>query len=201
MADALLGSTAQLNYAYDQILVADKLLSRNQVVYSLSMTPGVIIARIDLAGSAGQQIDFENARTGTGFDATLSAKILPTPHLELTLNESLRWLDVDVPGQSRSRLFTARVDRVRVVYSFTPRVFVRFTGQYEVTRRSPELYLAPVAAKDSDFAGSLLFAYKINWQSVVFVGYGDNRTLSEMTQQLEPTGRQVFVKVSHAFQW
>lgn len=200
-ADGLLASTTQLNYAYDQILVAGKLLSRNGLVYSVSMTPGVIISRIDLSGSAGQQIDFDNARTGTGFDATLSAKLLPTPHLELALNESLRWLDVDVPGQTRSRLFTARVDRLRVVYSFTPRVFVRVTGQYEVTRRSPELYLAPVTAKDADFAGSVLFAYKLDWQSVVFVGYGDNRTLSETTQSLEPTGRQVFVKLSNAFQW
>jgi hypothetical protein len=199
--DALLGSNAELDYAHDQILVADQLLSRNQVAYSLSMTPGVIVSRIDLSGSAGQQIDFDNARTGTGFDATLGAKLLPTPHLEVSVNEGLRWLDVDVAGQARSRLFTARVDRLRLVYSFTPRVFVRLIAQYEVTRRSPELYLAPVAAKDSDFAASLLFAYKLDWQSVVFVGYGDNRALSDATQRLEPAGRQVFVKLSNAFQW
>jgi hypothetical protein len=178
-----------------------KLLPRNEAVYTLTMTPGVIVSRVDLSGSAGQQIDFDNARTGTGFDATLSAKLLPTPHLELTLNESLRWLDVDVPGQVRSRLFTARIDRLRAVYSFTPRMFVRFVGQYEVTRRSPELYLAPVTAKDADFTGSLLFAYKLNWQSVVFVGYGDNHALSDTTDQLVPTGRQVFIKLSNAFQW
>ncbi|HEX7841016.1 MAG TPA: DUF5916 domain-containing protein, partial [Kofleriaceae bacterium] len=65
-ADALLGSTTRINYAYDQILVAGKLLPRSEVVYSVSMTPGVIVPRIDLSGSAGQQIDFDNARTGTG---------------------------------------------------------------------------------------------------------------------------------------
>jgi hypothetical protein len=195
----LLGSTVQLVYAYDQILVAGKLLPRNEAIYSLSMTPGVILSRVDLSGSVGQQIDFDNARTGTGFDATLSAKLLPTPHLELTWNESLRWLDVDVPGQVRSRLFSARVDRLRAVYSFTPRMFVRLVGQYQVIRRSPELYQAPVAAKDADFTGSLLFAYKLDWQSVVFVGYGDSRALFETTQQLGLTGRQVFVKLSYAF--
>lgn len=200
-ADALLGSFAELVYEYDQIRVAGKLLPRNQVVYRLVMTPGVIISRIDLNGTAGQQIDFDNARTGAGFDATLGVKLLPTPHFEVTWNEGLRWLDVDVAGQARSRLFTARVDRLRVVYSFTPRMFVRFVGQYEVTRRSPELYLSPVAAKESGFTGSLLFAYKLNWQSVLFVGYGDDRTLSETTRQLEPAGRQVFVKLSNAFQW
>lgn len=199
--DAPLGSTVQLDYAYDQIRVADKLLSRHSVAYTASVTPGVIISRIDLSGSAGQQIDFDNARSGTGFDAALAMKILPTPHLELELNESLRWLDVDAPARTSSRVFTARVDRLRVVYSFTPRMFVRLTGQYEITRRSPELYLAPVAATEAEFTGSALFAYKINWQSVVFLGYGDNRALSETTHNLEPTGRQVFIKLSHAFQW
>jgi hypothetical protein len=80
-------------------------------------------------------------------------------------------------------------------------VFVRFVGQYEVTRRAPELYMTAVPATSADFAGSLLFAYKLNWQSVVFVGYGDNRALSDMTQHLEPTGRQLFIKLSNAFQW
>jgi hypothetical protein len=200
--DALLGTTMQLNYEYDQILVGGKLLPRNEVVYFASVNPGALVSRIDLSGSAGQQIDFENARTGTGFDAALGVTARPTPHLELQLNESLRWLDVEVAGQTRTRLFTARVDRLRATYSFTARVFVRLIGQYEVTRRAPELYLDPtVTAKAADFTGSLLFAYKINWQSVLFVGYGDNRTFSEPTNQLEVSGRQVFVKVSHAFQW
>jgi hypothetical protein len=200
-ADALLGTTLQLDYELDQILVGGKLLSRNELVYALSMNPGAVVSQIALSGSAGQQIDFENARTGTGVDVALGVVARPTPHLELAWNEELRWLNVDVAGQARTRLFTARVDRLRATYSFTARMFVRFTGQYEVTRRSPELYLAPITAKAADFAGSLLFAYKINWQSVVFLGYGDNRTLSETTQNLEADTRQVFVKLSHAFQW
>jgi hypothetical protein len=198
-AEAILSSTITLNYQFDQIRVGGKLLSRNELVYSVTVNPGVIVSSIDLVGSAGQQIDFENARTGTGVDVALGVTARPTRHLELAWNEELRWLDVD--GQARSRLFTARVDRLSATYAFTARLLLRFIGQYEVTRRTPELYLAAVPAKVADFAGSLLFAYKINWQSVVFVGYGDNRTYSDMTQRLEPDSRQLFVKLSHAFQW
>jgi hypothetical protein len=200
-AQAILNSTIILNYQFDQILVGGKLLSRNELVYGLALNPGAIVSSIELQGSAGQQIDFENARTGTGVDVVLGVTARPTRHLELAWNEELRWLDVDVDGQARSRLFTARIDRLGATYAFTARVLLRFIGQYEVTRRSPELYLAAVPAKVADFAGSLLFAYKINWQSVVFIGYGDNRTYSDMTQQLEPDSRQLFVKLSHAFQW
>lgn len=200
-ADGLLGSTGQIAYAYDQIRVGGQLLPRHEVVYGLSMTPGVIISRVDLSGSAGQQIDFDNARVGTGFDGTLALKLRLTSHLELTINESLRWVNVDVPGHDRSRLFLARVDALRATYSFTPRMFVRVMGQYEVIRRSPELYLMPVAAKDASFTGQALFGYKVDWQSVVFVGYGDNRTFIQTTQNLDVTGRQLFVKLSRAFQW
>ena len=123
----------------------------------------------------------------------------PTPHLELVLNESLRWLDVRSGGE-KQRLFTARVDRLRVTYSFTSRMFIRAIGQYEVTRRDPDLYLAEVTRKDARFSGSALFAFKLNWQSVLFLGYGDNRVFSDMTGSLEPEVRQAFVKFSYAFQ-
>jgi len=39
----------------------------------------------------------------------------------------------------------------------------------------------------------------LNWQSVLFVGYGDNRELSDLSK-LEKSSRQAFVKVSYALQ-
>ena len=59
--------------------------------------------------------------------------------------------------------------------------------------------LAPQSAHDGFFSGSVLFAYKINWQSVMFFGYGDDRALDEQ-RRLQKFDRQVFVKVSYAFQ-
>jgi hypothetical protein len=56
-----------------------------------------------------------------------------------------------------------------------------------------------VPERSGDFSGSALFAYKLNWQTVLFVGYGDNRTLVD-GDRLEPANRQVFLKVSYAFQ-
>ena len=45
----------------------------------------------------------------------------------------------------------------------------------------------------------MLLAYKLNWQTVVFLGYGDDRELSEQ-DSLERSGRQFFVKLSYALQ-
>jgi hypothetical protein len=56
-----------------------------------------------------------------------------------------------------------------------------------------------VDARSGTFSGSALVAYKINWQSVLFVGYGDARELSD-PGAWEPASRHFFVKVSYAFQ-
>jgi hypothetical protein len=144
-------------------------------------------------------VDFANARTGRGADVQLSATVRPTNHLELRVNTSRRWLNVDPSDRSAGRLFTAQVERVRATYNFSARSFLRLIGQYVDTRRDPALYLAAVTPRDASFSGSALFAFKLNWQTVLFLGYGDNRALSE-AETLERSERQFFLKLSYALQ-
>jgi hypothetical protein len=125
--------------------------------------------------------------------------VRPNDHLELRGNASVRWLDDDA-GFGTSRLFTAQVERLRAVWAFNAKSFVRLIGQYQQTQRDPTLYTFPVAQKDALFSGSALFAYKLNWQTVFYAGYGDNRTFTPLTEQLEPSGNQAFMKVSYAWQ-
>jgi len=47
---------------------------------------------------------------------------------------------------------------------------------------------------------SALFAYKLNWQSVLFFGYQEQHAYSESTTDIELAGRVVFLKLSYAFQ-
>jgi hypothetical protein len=83
---------------------------------------------------------------------------------------------------------------------FNSRFLVRLIGQYTETRRDVALWIDPtVARRDGDFSGSILVSYKLNWQTVVYAGYGDNRTVQE-DASLARADRQVFVKVSYAFQ-
>lgn len=67
------------------------------------------------------------------------------------------------------------------------------------TTRTPDLYLDVVGRRSGSLNASALFAYKLNWQSVLFVGYGDDRQ-SDDAHALAPTGQQIFVKMSYAFQ-
>jgi hypothetical protein len=65
--------------------------------------------------------------------------------------------------------------------------------------RAPALYTEEVVPHEGTLSGQLLLSYKLNWQSVVFVGYGDDRELSDL-DHLEKLDRQFFVKLSYALQ-
>jgi hypothetical protein len=165
-----------------------------RVAYIVSLSPSRVFARLSADGRAGEEFDFANGRLGHGGIVNLTARVDPTKHIEVELVQNQQLLNI-----SGQRLFTARVSRVRGVYTFTPRSFVRAIVQYVSTERDPALYLEPVDPKSAFMASSILFAYKLNWQSVLFVGYGDNRELSDLSK-LEKSGRQAFVKVSYALQ-
>jgi len=91
------------------------------------------------------------------------------------------------------------VSRVKSTYTFTARTFVRAIVQYVGTDRDTRLFTSEVSPSEGSLTASVLFAYKLNWQSVMFAGYGDQRALSDQ-DRLEQTGRQFFVKLSYAIQ-
>jgi hypothetical protein len=124
----------------------------------------------------------------------------PGNHLELQGRVSGRWLDVDDPMLGAGRLFTAQVERLRATYSFNSRTFLRLIGQHQQTRRNPALYRFAVDRKNASLSASALVAYKLNWQTVFFLGYGDERTHGGTDERLEPSARGAFAKLSYALQ-
>ncbi len=183
---------------------ADVLIGRRQFQYYVRFSPSGFFAQLQSDGSLGEDIDFENSRPGHGPTINTSATLRPTDHLELALLANQQWLNVDDAAGVSRRLFTARVLRVKGTYTFTSRLFARVIAQYVSVDRDPSLYSHPVTAQSGTFGGSALLAYKLNWQSVMFVGYGDDRDLAtiaaDRARRLTPLDRQVFVKVSYAFQ-
>jgi hypothetical protein len=150
-------------------------------------------------GTLGEDIDFDNARPAHGPTVNAELTLQPSNHLAVDLIENIRSLSEDAPGVRDAHLFTQRVSRLKGTYTFTSRLFVRVIGQWITTDRDPQLFVTSVDARSATFAGQALLAYKINWQSVMFVGYGDDRELANQ-QTLKPLDHQVFVKVSYAFQ-
>src|SRR5262249_41042261 len=157
-------SFLRLRYGWSRVRAGEILLPRQRLYYILNASPTRWLNGLSLQGFVGEEVDFDNARTGHGADVQLSGILRPTDHLELRLNVSRRWLDEAPPDLPAGRLFTAQVERVRATYNFTARAFLRLIAQYVDTRRDPALYIGPVTPRDASLDASALLAYKLNWQ-------------------------------------
>ncbi|HEX2254947.1 MAG TPA: DUF5916 domain-containing protein [Thermoanaerobaculia bacterium] len=201
--DGRWSSFLRLRAGFDRVRSGERVFSQEKLFYTAEWTPSRVFSRVAVDGEIGDQVDFANHRPATGGTLNLFSAIRPSDHLELRIDASRRWLDVD-EGDARGRLLTAQVARLRGQYTFNARSYLRLIGQWAESERDPALYLGEVTARDGGLSGSALFAYKLDWQTVLFVGFSDDRALlgaeDGRVERFEPAGRQAFLKISYAFQ-
>ncbi len=199
--DALLNSFVRLEGQMGESRAIEHTFRYRQLHPTIQLSPGQVFSYLSLVGNFGDQIDFANDRLGHGNTVTVQGDVRPTDHLLLTLTGSRRVLDVTAEDGRSGRLFIAEVARLRANYTFSARSWVRLIGEWVDTKSDPSLYRDPssVSAESGGLAGSAVFAYKLNWQTVLFVGYADNRAL-DGSGDLQPADRQGFFKISYAFQ-
>jgi len=148
-----------------------------------------------LFARVGGQVDFDNVRQGDGVRLVPRFRVNLGRHLQTELRHTYEQLDVD-----EGRLFTANLSQLRVVYQFNIRTFVRAIVQYTDVDRDLGLYDDPddVDAKTNQVFTQLLFSYKVNPRTVLFLGYSDNREGNENIDLLQEN-RSVFLKVGYAW--
>ncbi|HZF13291.1 MAG TPA: DUF5916 domain-containing protein [Thermoanaerobaculia bacterium] len=186
---------SRVSYQWERVRAGNRLLERPHLQYHVEISPSRLVGQVSLDGFVGDDVDVDGARRGTGGLVTLGASLRPGNSLAIRVDASRRWLDLP-----QGRLFTAQVGRVKATYTFTARCFLRLIGQTVQVDQDPLLAAVPVTPRSKDFTGSALFAYKLDWQTVLFVGYGDERSLADLTGRLERANRELFLKVSYAWQ-
>ena len=195
--DSLLDSFVRFEFAFDEVRAGDRLVRRRQVRPTIRFTPGRLVSLVQLEGVVGDEVDWSEARPAEGATVKLTTELRPSDNLLLAVNLGRRWLDVESEGASSGRLFTADIARLRATYSFSVRSWLRLIAQWTETDHDPGLYKAAVEERSGDFAGSLTFAYKLNWQTVLFIGFADSRVLDD-AEVLRRADREAFLKVSYA---
>jgi len=198
--DGRLNSFTRLELNRDQIRSGGRLLQRFRPRIYVQVSPGRVLNSLVVDAYVGKEIDFANGREGKGTSVTTTFTLRPNDHLELRNDAGGRWLHVTAAPGHEGRLFSADVERLRATWAFNSRAFFRLIGQYVVTTRDVSLYTFAVDAKSASFNSTALFAYKLNWQTVLYMGYGDGRTFDPLTNQLQPDSRQAFTKISYAWQ-
>ena len=147
----------------------------------------------NIDGSVGDRVDFANTREGDRVWLEPKVRWNLGRHLKLELDHTYEHLD-----EEGGRLFTANLSQLKAIYQFDIRTFVRVILQYTDVRRNADLYVNEVEPESRDLFSQLLLAYKINPQTVFFVGYSDTR-LGDERVDLKQQNRTVFVKLGYAW--
>ncbi len=187
----------------ETVRAGSRLFDSNYYVGVLQLSPSQRLGDVAINLTWGDDVDFANIRPARSAEIGLAGTVRPTDHLAVQLNADRRWLDVSPTGSGArdARLFNAEVARVKATYTFTSRASLRLIVQRDRTVRAVELYDPALDAirREEGVTGSALFSYKLNWQTVLFLGYSDDRALA-LDDRLAPAGRTLFFKISYAWQ-
>ncbi len=146
-----------------------------------------------LAVRLGDDIDYSNGRAGRSMRLSPAFTLNLGRHLYAEVEHVLERLVV-----AEGRLYTARLVQARLVYQFTASTFARLVVQYLDLAQNPALYLEEVEGRHTGLFTQFLLSYKLNPQTVAFLGYADNRD-GEERLDLGRTNRTFFLKLGYAW--
>ena len=142
---------------------------------------------------AGDAIDYEFNRAGDRLRLTPSLQLYAGRHLNLELAHIHERFDIDA-----GRLYTADLSELRTIYQFNRRAFVRLILQYDDHSYEEEHYPQPIDPEYRRLLTQLLFSYKINPWTALYLGYSD-RSQGDSQVSLTRSDRTAFLKIGYAW--
>lgn len=97
-----------------------------------------------------------------------------------------------------AHLYTANISQATLIYQFNPKAFIRSIIQYTNYDYNPANYTFAVDEEYKRLSSQLLFSYKINPRTVLFLGYADNY-FGEQEFSLSQKDYTFFVKIGYAW--
>jgi hypothetical protein len=165
-------------------------LVQGMVQLVMKPTGGV---RLFMMTHFGDMIDYSNMRLAWHIILNPAVEFNVGRHLNFNLRH--RYMHLAKKG---NEIFTANLSQVKMIYNFNVKTFVRAIVQYQDISNNPAMYILPLAPEDKTLFTQFLFSYKLNPQTVLFLGYSDNHvgyTGVDILQQ----NRTFFVKLGYAW--
>ena len=146
----------------------------------------------------GDEPDYANTRAGKALILKPAVRFDLGKHLRLQVDHAYQKLDVE-----EGDLFTVNLTQLRATYQFNVRTFLRVVSQYQSLDREARLYAERVEPHDEQLFNQLLFSYKLNPQTVLFLGYSDHHENepiagSRRAPELLQRDRTLFAKIGYA---
>lgn len=97
--------------------------------------------------------------------------------------------------------FRVNLTDLRVNLKFNMQSMLKLVVQYEVGKYGDSpLEITNQINKERDFATQLIYSYKLNPQTLFYLGYSDNGFSDDDEQRLKANERTFFTKFSYAWQ-
>jgi len=141
----------------------------------------------------GDRVDYANTRLGKRIQVNPYLNYSFGRHVRMSFDHIFERMNVE-----GDRLYTANISQGTVIYQVSTRLFLRSILQYVNYGYNPENYTFNIDPKYKKFFTQLLFSYKINPRTVLFIGYTDNY-YGHQGIGLTQSDRTFFIKIGYAW--
>jgi len=189
-----LQSFAQLGVLARDVYFDGQVFKENKISFYTEFQPrgGLFFA---VWSQVGDQIDFANTRLGDQIRVQPAIRWNINQHLLASVRSSFVKLD----SKEGPNIFDAQVHDLRLTWQFSNRSFVRFTTQYQTVNRNQAMYIDEIDERSRNVGRQLLYSYKLNPQTVFFLGYSDRHIDDDDLDELTSTDRTFFMKIGYAW--
>ncbi len=150
--------------------------------------------RLGLGLRHGDAIDFANDALGKQDNINLRLSANLGIHFSGSLNHSFRRLRRD-----GSTVFIANQTDARLSWQFDIRQRLRLALIHTQLNRNPALYTQPVDKRSQSLGTQLIYSYKVNPKTLLYLGYADSALANDEIDSLRRTSRILFAKFSYAW--
>lgn len=156
------------SFAHKKELYEGKNYTIKQFQTYFNMKPGGGL-NFFISTRLGDSIDYSNSRPGRSFLLNPGIELGLGRHLNIILShifEKLSW--------KGNNIYTVNLLQGNFIYNFNVKTFIRAIVHYTYINRNVHLYISPVEPITKELFTQFLFCYKINPQTLLFLGYSDN---------------------------
>ena len=191
-------SWTQIMLGAESQLEDDVLFDMNEVGFYFEATPRSGLS-MQFFAKLADQIDFANTR--------LADQVVIEPSFSWNISRNLlarvNSVFVSLDTKDGEKIFDASVIDARLTWQFSVRSFLRMTIQHSEVDRNLSVYDADIVddydAKSKNVGRQLLYSYKINPQTVFFLGYSDQYVDEDDLDGLTASDRSLFMKIGYAW--
>ncbi len=162
------------------------------IIYGAIQPTPQISTELEL--TVGDKIDYGNNRLGDYVVLYGNISYNVNKHLEFEFSHTYSDLAAD-----DANVFTENLTELRVSYQFNINSYLKFNVVYTDIDFNLDNNPSAYTAKDNTLSTQLIYAYKINPQTVFYLGYSDNSFQDDRLKSLERGQRTIYSKISYAW--